>query len=182
MSAAILNEAAMWTVAVSLLISSWQTVRSKNLVHSVLWLGVGLAMTAVLFILLHAPFIAGVQILLYAGGVITLMLFGIMLTRKHSDLQVENESSRHVTGAATALGLFGLMATAILTTNVQPTTKMLLKADAIGKSFLTDHLLAFEVLSLLLLAVMVGAIVVGRKRDAGAPAPTDFIRKVAAKR
>lgn len=179
---AVLTEVGIWVVAASLVLSSFFTVRSRDLVRSVLWLGVALSMTAVLYLLLHAPFIAGVQILLYAGGVITLMLFGIMLTHKHTDLQVKNEASRQLTGAVTALGLFGLMAYSILRTDIPVRRSPLISTEAIGRSFLTDHLLAFEVLSLLLLAVMVGAIVLGRKRDAGVAAPTDAIRKVAADR
>ena len=67
-------------VAACLLLAALFVVTSKNLVHAVLWLAVTLASTAALFVLLQAPFLAGIQILLYTGGVITLMLFGVMLT------------------------------------------------------------------------------------------------------
>jgi NADH-quinone oxidoreductase subunit J len=169
-------------VSLVMLVAAFQTVNSRDLVRSVLWLGIALSMTAVLFLLLSAPFLAGVQILLYAGGVITLMLFGVMLTRKVTDVVIDHGSTRRGWGAVGSLGLFGALAYSIMNTQFPKPTP----ADApvpaaeIGRAFLTDHLLAFEVLSLLLLAVMVGAIVLGRKRDAGAPSPTDLIRRRAA--
>jgi len=61
-------------VALGLLVSALRVVTSKNLVHSVLWLGATLVTTAIAYVMLSAPFIASIQILLYTGGVITLML------------------------------------------------------------------------------------------------------------
>jgi len=60
-----------------------RVVTSRDLVHAVLWLAVALLGTAVLYALLHAPFLAGIQVLTYVGGVVTLMVFGVMVTRKH---------------------------------------------------------------------------------------------------
>jgi NADH-quinone oxidoreductase subunit J len=149
-----------------------RVVSSNDLVHCVLWLGIVLVMTAGIFLLLGAPFLAGVQLLLYTGGVITLMLFGVMLTRRHHDIGVEIDSSRKLPAALTAGSLFALMAVAITSTPLPP----LLPANPvaaieIGRAFLTDHLLAFEVLSLLLLAAMVGAITLGRRHDFGDEPP-----------
>ena len=72
--------------------------------HAVLWLAVTLLMTAVLFVTMQAPFVAGIQVLLYAGGVITLMLFGVMLTRRHEHVEVDAETSpgRRVPAASIA--------------------------------------------------------------------------------
>jgi NADH-quinone oxidoreductase subunit J len=97
-----------------LLLAALFVVTSRNLVHAVLWLAVTLATTAVLFVLLQAPFLAGIQILLYTGGVITLMLFGVMLTRRHERVFIENETSsrRRVPGILAAVVLFGVIASA----------------------------------------------------------------------
>ncbi|MBK7584861.1 MAG: NADH-quinone oxidoreductase subunit J [Myxococcales bacterium] len=158
-------------VAACLLSSALFVVLSKNLVHAVLWLAVTLATTAALFVLLQAPFLAGIQILLYTGGVITLMLFGVMLTRRHERLMIENEStgSRRVPGVLAGSVLFGVVAAAIYRTPGLPTGPgRMVATQEIGHAFLTEHLLAFEVLSILLLIAMIGAIVLARKADFGA--------------
>ncbi|MBK8996326.1 MAG: NADH-quinone oxidoreductase subunit J [Myxococcales bacterium] len=157
-------------VAACLLLAALFVVTSKNLVHAVLWLAVTLATTAVLFVLLQAPFLAGIQILLYTGGVITLMLFGVMLTRRHERVFIENETSsgRRVPGILAAAVLFGVIASATYRTPGLPAGPgRNVGADEIGKAFLTEHLLAFEVLSILLLIAMIGAIVLARKADFG---------------
>ncbi len=69
-------------IAAVLLGSSLLVVLSRNLFHSVLWLAAALVATAGLFLLLHAEFLAAVQVLLYAGGVVTIVVFAIMLTER----------------------------------------------------------------------------------------------------
>lgn len=163
-----------FVIASGLLIgAAIRVVMARNLVHSVLWLGLTLAMTAVVFLLLRAPFLAGVQLLLYTGGVITLMLFGVMLTqRKHTSLVV-NESAGHAKGGIVALATFLVLGAAIMGTEGLPTVgRGALPPAVIGKAFLTTHLFAFEVLSVLLLVVMIGAIVIARRKDFGTDAGT----------
>jgi NADH-quinone oxidoreductase subunit J len=158
-------------IAACLLLSALYVALGKNLVHGVLWLGVTLATTAVLFVYLGAPFLAGIQVLLYTGGVITLMLFGVMLTRRHERLMIENEIStgRRIPALVLAAGFFGAVAGATYRTPGLPQVVAAPNTTAeIGRSFLTEHLLAFEVLSLLLLAAMIGAIVLARRVDHGA--------------
>jgi NADH:ubiquinone oxidoreductase subunit 6 (subunit J) len=163
-----MREVGFGIIAVCLLSSALFVVKSKNLVHSVLWLGVVLATTAALYVLLGAPFLAGIQVLLYTGGVITLMLFGVMLTRRHERLMIENETSprRRIPAALIAVAFF---AAVVLTIRRQSGLPEALAesttSEQIGHSFLTEHLLAFEVLSVLLLAAMIGAIVLARRRD-----------------
>ena len=155
-------------VAGCLLFSALLVVSGRNLVHSVLWLAVTLASTAVLYVLLGAPFLATIQIILYTGGVITLMLFGVMLTRRHDQVFVENETAgrRRIPAFLTAATLFGVVAAAVFRTRPLPENPpRTVTTEEIGRSFLTEHLLAFEVLSILLLAAMIGAIVLARKLD-----------------
>jgi NADH-quinone oxidoreductase subunit J len=162
-------------IAAVMLVSAFRVVTAKNLVHGVLWLALTLSTTAVLFVSLDAAFLAGIQLLLYTGGVITLMLFGVMLTRRHDGLNIDNESAarRRLPGFVVAAALFALLVAATVETEAperqgspDPVT-----AQQIGESFLTQHLLAFEVLSLLLLAAMIGAIVLARRRDYGLDSP-----------
>ncbi|MBN1337431.1 MAG: NADH-quinone oxidoreductase subunit J [Deltaproteobacteria bacterium] len=164
-----MNVALFVVVAAVLLAASISVVAGRELVRSVLWLAVALASTAVLFVLLHAEFIAAVQILLYTGGIITLMLFGVMLTARITGVRIAVGSAGRVRGGLVAVGVFATLAWGILASqgtivaheplDPESTTRLL------GAAFLTDYLLPMEVLSLLLLAVMVGAIVLARRRD-----------------
>lgn len=165
-------------VAAAGVLAALAVVAWGNLVHCVLWLALVLLDTAVAFVLLDAPFLGVIQVMLYAGGVVTLMLFAIMLTRRGGGIALRNERDPVRRGPALVIsgGLFGLMAWAILgsenlatsSVNVQPDAK------ALALAFLTEDVLAFEVLSILLLAATVGAIVIARRRDFGGPEPVRF--------
>jgi NADH-quinone oxidoreductase subunit J len=155
-------------LALVILTAALQVVRSSDLVHTVFWLALALIGTAGLFVHLHADFIAAVQVLLYTGGVITLMLFGVMLTRRISGVRIAVGSKNVFGGAAIAVATLGLIATAIMKdpmTQVATADAFTPDTEALGAVFLTDLMLPFEVLSLLLLAAMIGAITLARKVD-----------------
>jgi len=155
-------------IAIVILTSALQVVRGTDLVHTVLWLALTLMGTAALFVHLHADFIAAVQVLLYTGGVITLMLFGVMLTRRLSGIHIFHESKNVFGGMAVALAVFGLIATAIYKDPLSQAAEageFVPDTAALGALFLTDLMLPFEVLSILLLAAMIGAITLARKVD-----------------
>lgn len=159
-------------LAACLLATAVMVVRSGNLIRAALWLGATLTVTAGLYALVGASFLAAVQVLLYVGGVMTLMIFGVMITRRHEGLHVPAESQGSVRAAAAAVTLFVSVAAAVYAT---PELDVKLVAPppstaVLGRSILVDHLFAFEVLSLLLLATIVGAIVLARKGDPGAAA------------
>ena len=153
------------SLSVLLLASALLAATSRNLIHSVLWLALTLITSAALFAYLNAPFLAAIQLLLYAGGVITLMLFAVMLTDHEHEVRVRNPSVRRGPAAALAATLFALFAYATVNTELPA-----LKGDAppIGElalSLMTEHTVAFETLSMLLLAAMVGAIVLARRGE-----------------
>jgi NADH-quinone oxidoreductase subunit J len=158
-------------IAACLLLSALFVIRATNLVHAVLWLGVTLGATAVLYAMLGASFLAGVQVMLYVGGVVTLMIFGVMLTRRHDGLAVPAGRTSRARGALVAAALFGVLASAVARSELPAGPVAEVTTGELGVSLLTTHLLAFELLSLLLLAAIVGAIVIARKRDPGAPPP-----------
>jgi NADH:ubiquinone oxidoreductase subunit 6 (subunit J) len=148
-------------------------VRGPNLVHAALWLGVTLLATAALYALLGASFLASIQVLLYVGGIITLMLFGVMITRRHEGIVVLAEGRNQARAAVVAAALFGVVAAAIRATDgldgpLQPPAMSPETTADLGRSLLGEYVLAFEVVSLLLLVAIVGAIVIARRRD---PAP-----------
>lgn len=155
-------------VAASALVPALLTVRSANLVHAALWLGASLLATAALYAGLGSSFLAAVQVLVYVGGVVTLMLFGVMMTRKHEGLVAPAESSNSGRAAVVAGTLFVLVALAIhrtpgLDRPLAPSAGA--NAPDLGRALVVDHVLAFEALSVLLLAAIVGAVVLARRKD-----------------
>ena len=146
-----------------------RVVTCRDLVRAILWLAATLLGTAVLYALLRAPFLAGVQVLTYVGGVVTLMIFGVMVTRKHEGATFTIGGVGRLRGALAALAFFIVVATAILRTDLSSLTAVEPPSTQdLAVSLLDRYLLAFEVASVLLLAAIVSAVVLARRRD---PAP-----------
>ena len=145
-----LEVAGFWTFAVVLVGAALAVVLSKNLFHSVLWLALALTGTAGVFLLLDAEFLAAVQILLYAGGVVTERLVGTRLS----------QTNRHVVrGAIAASAVLALIISWIRRAPemARPAALDIDVTRAIGTSLLTQFALAFELLAVLLLIALVGA-------------------------
>lgn len=143
-----------------------RVVTSRDLVRAVLWLAVTLLGTAVLYALLHAPFLAGVQVLTYVGGVVTLMVFGVMVTHKHEGTTVAIDGANRVRGALGALAFFGVVAFAIVRTDLSSLTPVETPSTQdLAMALLDRYLIAFEVASVLLLAAIISAVVLARRRD-----------------
>lgn len=153
-------------VSAVLLGAAFLAVHAKNLVHSVLWLAVTLVATAALYVALEAPLLAGMQVVLYTGGVITLMLFGVLLTDTRQDVGIANLSGRRLPGFLMAIATFGVLAGALWQPVPLPAPGPAATPQQIGQVLLSDHLVAFEALSVLLLAALLGAVVLARKSDA----------------
>ena len=165
----LLPSIALGVILLVLLVSSLLVARTRNLVHAVFWLAGVLIATAALMVWLSAPFLAGIQIVLYAGGVITLMLFAVMLTHRDPDVAIPNPAHRPLAAMVASGVLLAILLSAIWSspelepTAMQPTHEV--TAAQIGLMFLQEQLLAFEVLSVLLLVAMIGAIVLARRSD-----------------
>jgi len=157
--------------------SAIYVVRAQNLVHAVLGIGVTLSATALLYAMLEASFLAAVQVLLYVGGIVTLMIFGVMVTRRHEGLAVRSESKSEVRGLLGGGGVFVVLALAILESELPSSPVGPAPAIAsLAGELLGPHVIAFEALSMLLLAAIVGAIVIARRRDFGEPGKTPGAR------
>lgn len=144
-----------------------RVVATPNLVRAVFWLALSLLGTAVLYAMLEAPFLAGVQVLTYVGGVVTLMIFGVMVTRQHDGSPVAAESADQGRAFAISVGVAALLGLAIWKTELPPPATPPVPMDTVGlaRALLQRHLIAFEAASLLLLAAIVGAVVLARKKD-----------------
>jgi NADH-quinone oxidoreductase subunit J len=139
-------------------------VLTEHLVRAGLWLVLALAAVAVEFLLLRAEFVAWVQVLIYLGAVVVLLLFAVMLTRAPigpSDDLDRPPGPALLVGGGTGLGLAGLFVWVFAGRQFEPPPVG--TAKALGGNIFDDWVLPFEVLSVLLLAALVGAIVLSKK-------------------
>jgi NAD(P)H-quinone oxidoreductase subunit 6 len=138
-----------------------------NIVYSAFLLALVFIGMSGLYILLNASFVAAAQILVYVGAVNVLILFGIMLVNKRQDFnEVPKAWISQVSTAGVCLGLFALLSTMVLATPWAISAVPPVGDGAIvtiGKHFFTDFLLPFELVSVLLLIAMVGAIIIARR-------------------
>lgn len=142
-------------------------VLSKNPIHSVLYLVLTFFAIAGHYVLLNAQFLAAVHIIVYAGAIMVLFLFIIMLL----NLNKETEPHKSVwlkTSAAIASGLLlvilvGSLRGAEAITAIQPFNTSIGLIENLGKTLFNEFLLPFEVVSILLLSAMVGAVMLGKK-------------------
>ncbi|MER5469661.1 NADH-quinone oxidoreductase subunit J [Streptomyces sp. NPDC002935] len=152
------------------------TVTTKQLVHAALWLVVALGGLAVEYLLLTAEFIAWVQVLIYVGSVVVLLLFGLMLTRapigRSPDADSGNRWAALTVAVASAGALVWVVVDAFRTTWVDLNGAAAGSTEVTGASLFQNWVLPFEALSVLLLAALVGAIVLSRKAKTDAAATT----------
>ncbi len=156
---------AFWITSALLLMCAAGVVCSRDLVRAVFWLAGTLLVTAAAYVQLKADLLGALQVLLYTGGIVTLMLFAVLLTWEKQDGRPISEIQAPIRGAVTALAFFGIAASAILRSSIPSTPLVAPDSEGLGALFLSRHVLPFEALSVLLLAVMVGAITLARRRD-----------------
>ena len=156
-----------WVVAAVLLAGSLAVVLTPNLFHAVLYLAAVLVATGVVFLLLGSPFLFGVQLLLYAGGVVTIVVFAIMLTERLVGETIRQTSRYIVNGAivsaAVLVGIVGFLVQA-----KAPATPPHPSADttaALGKALVGPYMLPFELLGVLLVVALLGALYFARTED-----------------
>jgi NADH-quinone oxidoreductase subunit J len=158
-------------VAAIAILMSILVIRCKNPINSALSLIMTFFCLATLYVMLEAPFMAAIQVIVYAGAIMVLIVFVIML------LNIRTESGRrtqHALFLGAAAGLFLLFQTWYLLSRSSLTgTKGVIDSAAIakvghtqliGQSLFTDFLLPFEITSILLLVAIIGAVVLAKKK------------------
>jgi NADH-quinone oxidoreductase subunit J len=146
-------------------------VTTRKIFRSAIWLLFSLIGIAALFFWMQLEFIAAVQITVYVGGIVVLIIFSIFLTQKSGNEMAKPVRSRVIFAALTVLPGFILSYTLIAQYNFQPESNQLLNAGVsnIGTQLMstTEHgyTLPFEVVSILLLAAMIGCIVIAMKSN-----------------
>jgi NADH-quinone oxidoreductase subunit J len=141
-------------------------VTSRNIVHAALYLVVALASVAGIYLLLAAPFVAFVQVIIYVGAIVVLLLFGIMLTRAPVGRRVLDNTIRARIGAlVVGGGVFAMLTTFLVRAfgGDRIVNRAATATAALGTSIFRNFVLPFEAVSVLLLAALVGAIVLARR-------------------
>jgi NADH-quinone oxidoreductase subunit J len=152
-----------------MLIGGILVITRKNPVHSALALIVTLLAQASIYLMLYAPFVAGVQIILYAGGIMVLFLFVIMLVSIDRSVRERQFNSQWVVGMVAAIALGGLFIAVYLKgRNIFPErTLSIMESDntqRVATLLYGQYMFAFEIASLLLLVAIIGAVVMAKKR------------------
>jgi NADH-quinone oxidoreductase subunit J len=148
-------------------------ITTRNTVHSVLFLVLNFLAVAALYVLLTAQFLAVIQILVYAGGIVVLYLFVVMLVNLKRPPEVHADPHRRsslgfslsvlVLAELAAIVVYGRLTPAPVAATAEGTDLAVNNVERIGYLLYTDYLIPFEVASMLLLVAMIGAIVLAKR-------------------
>ncbi|GBE34741.1 NADH-quinone oxidoreductase subunit J [bacterium BMS3Bbin06] len=158
-------------LAFAVIVFSLLVVLSRNAIHAVLWMLVMFFHVAALYLLLQAEFLAAVQIIVYAGAILVLFLFAIMLLNLKEELTAKQLTDGWPVGLSVALGIF---LTLLMALNGLSTTfkgrwsideiKRVTYTKALGEVLFTKYIFPFEIASLVLLVAIIGVVVLAKKR------------------
>jgi NADH-quinone oxidoreductase subunit J len=146
-------------------------ITRRNPVHSALWLIVTLFSVGGVFLILHAPFLFAVQIILYVGGIMVLIIFVIMLVSVDVSMQQKQFSRQGLVGLITVLILAGELGFALfhgskgfVLARGAPAVVSANNTQAIGTALYQNYMLPVEIASILLLVAMVGAVLMAKRK------------------
>jgi NADH:ubiquinone oxidoreductase subunit 6 (subunit J) len=156
---------AFWVFAIAAVVGALGVVAARRVFHNALFLVVALGSTAGIYVLLSADFLAAVQVLVYVGAIVILILFAIMLTPQPVELPAVAPGGQRLASILVALALFGLMAAAIANGPWTLAARPLDQPTSydLGRGLLTTFVFPFELASLVLLVGMIGAILLARE-------------------
>ncbi len=157
-----------WILTVAVLFSAIMVISSKNPVHSVLWLVAAFFFISGHYILLNAQFLAIVNIIVYAGAIMVLFLFVIMLMNLNKSTEPLKNRSLQIIGILSGGCLLLVLVAALRNTEISENTALVNTGDAgliktLGRELFTNFVVPFEISSILFLSAMVGAVVMGKK-------------------
>jgi len=158
---------AFYLIAAMMVFGAVKVVTVKNMVHAALWLVIVFSGMAAMFILLAAEFIAITQVLVYIGAIVVLFLFGIMLTRAPmgKSTELDNGSQAKIVGAVVALVLAAVLGYSLWDgfSDSEFGDFAVQRTAEVSDSIFSTYLVPFEVVSVLLLGALIGAIVLARR-------------------
>jgi len=157
------------------ILSAAMILFTRNVLYAAFLLIISFLGVAAVYIFAGADFLAITQVMVYVGGILVLMIFGVMLTNKISGQAVLTQGQHQFWGAIIGLSLFGLLSFAILQVNFQSlawiqeaqSTKGLVESSTVkqlGVLLMTDYVLAFELAGILLLLALIGAAFIAKRQ------------------
>jgi NADH:ubiquinone oxidoreductase subunit 6 (subunit J) len=156
---------AFYALALLIIAAAIFVVTSKNIFHSAIYLILALFGVAGIYVLLQAPFLAAAQVLIYVGAVSMLMIFAIMLTARIADESIRHTNEQVGTGFLVSLGLLAVIVYSLWQTPFPVSSAPMPEGagGTLGKLLLTQFALPFEIVSVLLLGALIGAVVIAKK-------------------
>jgi len=155
-----------YVFAIIAISSGLYVILARNIVRAAFALLFTLMSVAAFYALLMADFLAITQLLIYVGGILVLLLFGVMLTNRQISVDIRSGSMQTLPAVAIVAALAGTLGGIIWSTN-WPTVAELAEGTAtaptIGKLFLSSYLLPFEIASVVLLVALIGAALIARR-------------------
>ncbi len=152
-------------IAAAMAVAAIRVVTTKNVVHAALYLVVVLAGVAAIYILLAAEFTAVVQVLVYIGAIVVLFLFGIMLTRAPIGRTADLDNDQRPLAAVVSLAVLGLLGALLIDgfEDAKLPLDEVQRSGPIGIELFRQYVVPFEVMSVLLTAALIGAVVLARR-------------------
>jgi len=155
-----------WILSAAILISGVMVVSLRNIFHCALALVFCLFCVAGIYVLLNAEFLAAAQVLIYVGAVAILIIFAVMLTTDMTSKKIVMTNENALVSFFTCI-LFAFVSVSMIRLtkvwNISDKEVVANNVETIGKSLMTEFMLPFEVVSVLLLAALIGAIVLARR-------------------
>lgn len=157
-----------WILSVAALFSALMVITSKNPVHSVLWLIATFFSISGHYILLNAQFLAIVNIIVYAGAIMVLFLFVIMLMNLNKETEPQKNRWLKMAGAIAGGCLLLVLVTALRDADMKQQLALVKTGEIgliknLGKELFSTYVVPFEISSVLFLSAMIGAVVIGKK-------------------
>lgn len=154
-----------WIIAIITLISASKVALSKNIVHSALFLVATFVGVAGIYLLMHATFLAAVQILVYGGAIAIILVFGVMLTQREDMTATSLFNKARYPTIIVMIVMVTVIGSVFLNTDwVTDTMTEPVSVNEIATVMLNQFVIPFEVVAMLLLVAMVGAIVLAKEK------------------
>jgi NADH-quinone oxidoreductase subunit J len=154
-----------------IVITSVLAVTGRNAVHNILWMLVMFFHLAVMYITLNAEFIAAIQLIVYAGAILVLFLFVVFLLNLREEIQRRQFMSSPWVAGLLAISIFGMLVMTFLDIDIHPVGEWTPEAIhrvtptvALGQEMYTNFLMPFEIVSLILLIAVVGAVLIAKTK------------------
>ena len=164
------NPIIFYILAAGVLVTGWNVVHQKNLFHAGISLITCFLGVAGIYVTLNAPFLAAMQVLIYAGAIAVVLLFAFMLT--HDLMHSKAQQFQPVAGLATAITLGTVLIGTIWGSPWSPalsTTPLGTDVEQLASGYMTSFFVPFQLIALLLLITLMGAVVIARKEEGPRP-------------